>query len=60
MSEAPAAGRITVEIMPLTMTVLCRPDTVASETRSMAGGEFLIARGPDVDLVLLDPERLRS
>ena len=30
MSEAPASGRITAEIMPLTMAVLRCPDTVAS------------------------------
>jgi hypothetical protein len=45
MSEAPASGRITAEIMPLTMIVLRCLDTAASETRSIAGGEFLIGRG---------------
>ena len=40
MSEEPAAGRITAEIMQRTMAVLRCPDTVAPETRSVAGGEF--------------------
>ena len=46
--------------MQLTMTVLRCPDTVAPETRSVAGGEFSVGRGPGVDWVLPDPERLLS
>jgi type VI secretion system FHA domain protein len=46
--------------MQLTLTVLRCPDTVAPETRSVSGGEFSIGRGPGVDWVLPDPERLLS
>ena len=46
--------------MQLTMTVLRCPDAVAPETRSVPGGEFSIGRGPGVDWVLPDPERLLS
>jgi type VI secretion system protein ImpI len=46
--------------MQLTMTVLRCPDTVAPETRSVPGGEFSVGRGPGVDWVLPDPERLLS
>ncbi|HME20240.1 MAG TPA: type VI secretion system-associated FHA domain protein TagH [Acetobacteraceae bacterium] len=46
--------------MQLTMTVLRCPDAVAPETRSVAGGEFSVGRGPGVDWVLPDPERLLS
>jgi type VI secretion system FHA domain protein len=46
--------------MQLTMTVLRCPDAVAPETRSIAGGEFTVGRGPGVDWVLPDPERLLS
>ena len=42
------------------MTVLRCPDTVAPETRSVSGGEFSVGRGPGVDWVLPDPERLLS
>ena len=46
--------------MQLTMTVLRCPDTVAPETRSVSGGDFSVGRGPGVDWVLPDPERLLS
>ncbi len=46
--------------MQLTMTVLRCPDSVAPETRNISGGEFSIGRGPGVDWVLPDPERLLS
>jgi type VI secretion system protein ImpI/type VI secretion system protein len=46
--------------MQLTMTVLRCPDAVAPETRSVAGGELSVGRGPGVDWVLPDPERLLS
>jgi type VI secretion system protein ImpI len=46
--------------MQLTMTVLRCPDTVAPETRSVAGGDFSVGRGPGVDWVLPDRERLLS
>ncbi len=42
------------------MTVLRCPDAVAPETRNVAGGEFAVGRGPGVDWVLPDPERLLS
>ena len=42
------------------MTVLRCPDTVAPETRNVSGGEFSVGRGPGVDWVLPDPERLLS
>lgn len=40
--------------------VLRCPDTVAPETRTVPGGEFSVGRGPGVDWVLPDPERLLS
>jgi type VI secretion system FHA domain protein len=46
--------------MQLTMTVLRCPDAVPPETRSVAGGEFTVGRGPGVDWVLPDAERLLS
>jgi type VI secretion system protein ImpI len=46
--------------MQLTMTVLRCPDSVAPETRSVSGGDFSVGRGPGVDWVLPDPERLLS
>ncbi len=46
--------------MQLTMTVLRCPDAVAPETRTVTGGEFAVGRGPGVDWVLPDPERLLS
>jgi type VI secretion system FHA domain protein len=46
--------------MQLSMTVLRCPDQVAPETRTVAGGEFHVGRGPDVDWVLPDPDRLLS
>ncbi|HEY2617041.1 MAG TPA: type VI secretion system-associated FHA domain protein TagH [Acetobacteraceae bacterium] len=46
--------------MQLIMTVLRCPDAVAPETRNVAGGEFSVGRGPGVDWVLPDPERLLS
>ena len=46
--------------MPLTFTVLRCPDSVPPETRTVTGGEFTVGRGPGVDWVLPDPERLLS
>jgi type VI secretion system protein ImpI/type VI secretion system protein len=46
--------------MQLTMTVLRCPDTVVPETRSVFGGELTVGRGPGVDWVLPDPERVLS
>jgi len=46
--------------MQLTMTVLRCPDSVAPETRNVAGGEYSVGRGPGVDWILPDPERLLS
>lgn len=46
--------------MPLTLTVLRCPDSVPPETRTITGGEFTVGRGPGVDWVLPDPERLLS
>jgi type VI secretion system FHA domain protein len=43
--------------MSLTLAMLRCPDSVAPETRTVAGGEFSIGRGPDNDWVLPDPER---
>ena len=50
----------TDDAMQLTMTVLRCPDAVAPETRNVTGGEFSVGRGPGVDWVLPDPERLLS
>jgi type VI secretion system protein ImpI len=41
--------------MPLTLTVLRCPPTVAPEVRQVTGGEFSIGRGPENDWVLPDP-----
>ena len=46
--------------MQLTMTVLRCPDAVVPETRSVSGGEFSVGRGPGVDWILPDPERMLS
>lgn len=46
--------------MPLTFTVLRCPDSVPPETRTVSGGEFSVGRGPGVDWILPDPERLLS
>jgi type VI secretion system FHA domain protein len=46
--------------MPLTFTVLRCPDSIPPETRTVQGGEFTVGRGPGVDWVLTDPERLLS
>jgi type VI secretion system FHA domain protein len=46
--------------MQLAMTVLRCPDHVAPEARTISGGEFHVGRGPDVDWVLPDPDRLLS
>src|ERR1700761_7068507 len=46
--------------MQLTMTVLRCPDAVVPETRNVMGGEFSVGRGPGVDWVLPDPEKLLS
>ncbi len=46
--------------MQLLMTVLRCPDQVAPEARTVSGGEFQVGRGPDVDWVLPDTDRLLS
>src|SRR5580700_2534943 len=46
--------------MQLSMTVLRCPDRVTPEARTVSGGEFHVGRGPDVDWVLPDPDRLLS
>ena len=46
--------------MQLTMTVLRCPDAVVPETRNVSGGEYSVGRGPGVDWILPDPERLLS
>jgi predicted component of type VI protein secretion system len=46
--------------MQLSMTVLRCPDTVTPEARTLSDGEFHVGRGPDVDWVLPDPDRLLS
>jgi type VI secretion system FHA domain protein len=46
--------------MQLSLTVLRCPDQVTPEARSVSGGEYHVGRGPDVDWVLPDPERLLS
>src|ERR1700731_3519163 len=46
--------------MQLSMIVLRCPDQVAPEARTVSGGEFHVGRGPDVDWVLHDPDRLLS
>ena len=46
--------------MQLVLTVLRCPDTVAPESRTVSGGEFTVGRGPGVDWVLPDAERLLS
>ena len=43
--------------MSLTLTMLRCPDAVPPQTRTVAGGEFSIGRGPENDWVLPDPER---
>jgi type VI secretion system protein ImpI/type VI secretion system protein len=43
--------------MTLTLTMLRCPETVPPQTRTVAGGEFSIGRGPENDWVLADPER---
>jgi type VI secretion system FHA domain protein len=43
--------------MTLTLTMLRCPDAVPPQTRTVAGGEFSMGRGPDNDWVLPDPER---
>jgi predicted component of type VI protein secretion system len=42
------------------MTVLRCPDAVTPEARTLSDGEFHVGRGPDVDWVLPDPDRLLS
>ncbi len=46
--------------MSITLATLRCPDNVAPETRTVAGGEFSIGRGPENDWVLPDPERSLS
>ena len=46
--------------MQLTLTVLRCPDAVVPETRNVSGGEYSVGRGPGVDWILPDPERLLS
>jgi type VI secretion system protein ImpI len=43
--------------MPLSLTVLRCPPTVAPEVRQVGGGEFSIGRGSDNDWVLADPAK---
>jgi type VI secretion system protein ImpI/type VI secretion system protein len=43
--------------MPLSLTVLRCPPTVAPEVRHIGGGEFSIGRGADNDWVLPDPAK---
>ena len=53
-------GRESADAMQLTMTVLRCPDAVVPETRNVSGGEYSVGRGPGVDWILPDPERLLS
>ena len=46
--------------MKLELTVLRCPDTAAPEARTVMGGEFSVGRGPGVDWVLMDADRLLS
>ena len=46
--------------MRLSMAVLRSPDKVPPEARTVSGGEFYVGRGPDVDWILPDPDRLLS
>src|SRR6185312_5434460 len=46
--------------MQLTLTVLRCPDQVVPETRTVQGGEYSVGRGPGVEWILPDPERLLS
>nr|WP_294553781.1 type VI secretion system-associated FHA domain protein TagH [uncultured Rhodopila sp.] len=43
--------------MPLSLTVLRCPPTVAPEVRQVGGGEYSIGRGSDNDWVLADPAK---
>jgi predicted component of type VI protein secretion system len=46
--------------MKLELTVLRCPDSVAPEARTVNGGEFSVGRGPGVDWILPDGDRLLS
>lgn len=46
--------------MKLELTVLRCPDSVVPEARTVTGGEFSVGRGPGVDWVLPDGDRLLS
>ena len=46
--------------MKLELTVLRCPDSVVPEARIVSGGEFSVGRGPGVDWVLPDGDRLLS
>ena len=46
--------------MKLELTVLRCPDTVAPEARTVTGGELSVGRGPGVDWILPDGDRLLS
>ncbi len=46
--------------MKLELTVLRCPDSVVPESRTVTGGEFSVGRGPGVDWVLPDADRLLS
>lgn len=46
--------------MTLTLSILRCPDAVPPQTRTIAGGEFRIGRGPDNDWVLTDTDRVLS
>jgi type VI secretion system FHA domain protein len=46
--------------MKLVLSVLRCPDAIPPESRTLTGGEFTAGRGPGVDWILPDPERLLS
>ena len=46
--------------MALTMNVLRCPGTVAPETRTLQGGEYVVGRGLDVDWTLIDTNQVIS
>ncbi len=46
--------------MTLELTVLRCPDSVVPEARTVSGGEFTVGRGPGVDWILPDGDRLLS
>ena len=46
--------------MKLELTVLRCPDSVVPEARTVSGGEFTVGRGPGVEWILPDADRLLS